>query len=53
MLQYSMAIIAYSQQLLDIEDLFETEVNCTVGIYKLNFIEKKVIQIKVGYELLM
>ena len=31
-LQYYMTIIAYMQQLLDMEGLFGTSVNCTVGI---------------------
>ena len=37
MLQYSAAIIAYSQQVLDMQDLFGTLTN-TIGTY--NFIEK-------------
>ena len=31
-LQYSMTIKAYTQQVLDMEDLFVTVANCTVGI---------------------
>ena len=31
-LQYYMAIIAYTQQLFDTEDLFGTSANCTAGI---------------------
>ena len=33
MLQYYMTIIAYTQQLLDMENLFGTSANCTIGIY--------------------
>ena len=33
-----MAIIAYLQEAMDMEDLFWTLVNCTVGIY--NIVEK-------------
>ena len=32
MLQYYMAIIAYTQRVLDMGDLFGTIANCTVGI---------------------
>ena len=32
MLQYHITIISYTQQLLDLEDLFRTSANCTVGI---------------------
>ena len=32
MLKYYMTIIAYTQQLLDMEDLFGTSANCTVDI---------------------
>ena len=39
--------IAYTQQLLDKEDLFGTSANCTVGIYC-----KKLTQVEVGYGLL-
>ena len=35
-----MTIIAYTQQLLDMEDLFGTSANCKVGIW--TFIVKKV-----------
>ena len=38
MLQYSMAIIAYTQHVLDMADLFGTYANFKVGI--LTFIEK-------------
>ena len=38
MLQYSMALIAYTQTGLYIEDLFGTQANCTESIH--NFIEK-------------
>ena len=31
-LQYYMAIITYTQQLLDMEDLFVSSANCRVGI---------------------
>ena len=31
-LQYSMTMIAYTQQVLNMEDLFGTVANCTVGI---------------------
>ena len=44
-----MPIIAYTQRVLDMEDLFGTKAN-KVGI--LTFIEKKVIQKEVGYRLL-
>ena len=33
MLQYYITIVAYTQQLLDMEDLFGTSANCTVVIY--------------------
>ena len=32
-LQYNINIIAYTQQLSDMEDLFGTSANCTVGIW--------------------
>ena len=39
--------VAYTQQLLDMEDLFGTSANGTVGIYF-----KKVTQVEIGYGLL-
>ena len=39
MLQYSIDLIAYTQHVLDMEDLFGTQANCQEGIYK--FIEKR------------
>ena len=44
-----MTIIAYTQQLLDMEDLLGTSANCTVGIY--TFIVKSLTQVDVGYRL--
>ena len=32
-----MTIIAFTQQLLDMEDLFGTSANCTVGIINFNY----------------
>ena len=42
MLQYYMTIIAYTQQLLDMEDLFGTTAH-------INFYCKKLTQVKVGH----
>ena len=45
-----MTIIAFTHQLLDMEDLFGTSANCTVWAYKLCL--QKVTQVEVGYGLL-
>ena len=52
MLPYSVAIVAYSQQVFGMKDLFGTYVNCTVGILDTILLEKKALQIEVGYLLL-
>ena len=39
MLHYSVAIVAYSQQVFGMKDLFGTDANCTVAVY--HFIRKK------------
>ena len=44
-----MTIIAYTQQLLDMEDLFGTSASCTVGIW--TFIVK-LTEVEAGYMLL-
>ena len=45
-----MTIIAYTQQVLDMEALFGTSANCTEGIYP--FIVKGWQQVEVGHGLL-
>ena len=50
MIQYYVTIIAYTQQLLDMGDLFGTSANCREGIS--TFIEKKLTQVVVGYRFL-
>ena len=47
MLQYYMAIISHKQQLLDMEDLFGTSENCSVGIFMV-----KTSHVEVGYRFL-
>ena len=47
--RYIGCLVAYTQQVLDIEDLFGTIANCTVDILTVIY---KLIQIEVGYGLL-
>ena len=51
MLQYHITIIAYTQQLSDMDDLFGTSTNKLYSRH-MNFYCKKLTQVEVGYGLL-
>ena len=51
-LQYSVTILAYPQQVLGLADLFGTSAKCIVFIYMITFYLKNMKQTEVGYRLL-